>query len=1030
MAGPSDVPSSPSSATNAERLAALRRYDILDTDPEVSFDRITRLAADLLCAPIAMINFLDDRRQWTKACVCTESKEVDIETSFCIHTVALGDVLAIDDVTRDARFATNLHVTGPPHLRAYIGAPLITPDGHAIGTICALDTETRMWTEEQQRQLMDIAALVMEELNMRRELTQREHAESMLRAINENISEGIYRSTPEGTLVYVNEAMARCFGYESADALQAVSSTVLYADPAKRQEIKAYLCEKGELKHEEITFRRKDGATFIGQLSVTVVPNDDGSVRYYDGVVTDVSEQKATEEALRTSAQRWERLVNAHPEPIHVSVDGMIKYINPAGARVYGAESPDKVIGLSIYDFMANDEEYEKAEQRSQDLYKGHHPTPPREFTIRRLDGETRTVEVRSVPIEYEGKRAAQTIVRDITATRRLKEQLQVRQHQFRQLLDNAQPVVFVLDENGEFLVSEGRDLQALGLAPGEVVGQSVYEVYEDDPVICDSIDRALAGETISTIVEVNDAVFDIWYAPIQDSSGDAIGCIGMAVDITERRRAEAALREERDLLASIFNTSAAAITVLDTEGTIVKANARAEEVLGLSTSALVGRTYDAPEWEHEAVDGGSFPDEEQPFVRVMETEAPVYDVQHAITWPDGSRKVLSVNGAPIRDASDAVTGAVFIVNDITEQREQRHRLRESQLRYQTLVQHFPEGAVFLFNNDLRLVLAGGSELNTFGQQPEDIQGQRVEEVLPADILPEIEPYLQQALQGTSGTFEVGLRGEYYRVRTLPLHDEDSGLRTGMAVAQNITEDVKGEAILRQAKQDAEEASRLKSAMLANMSHEVRTPLTSIIGFAEMLRDESTDVSQQFASLILQGARRLLTTLDSVLHLSKLEAGTETLQLETTDLSVLAREIVDQEMPQARARQVTLLPMYLDGSVVVETDVGAVQRIMMNLISNALKYNRPGGTVEVRLVGGRHGVLFEVADTGIGIARTFQDQMFDAFTQESAGMSRKHEGSGLGLAIVRKLVHLIDGTIEVESTRNHGTRVTVLLPRS
>ena len=1033
MAGSPNVPppSCSSTAANEERLAALQQYDILDTDPEAAFDRIVGLVADLFQAPIAMINFLDDHRQWSKARVgISGPREADIALSFCIHTVDRKDVLAVDDVTKDSRFADNPYVTGPPHLRTYIGAPLTTSDGYAIGTICALDTEARAWTKEHERQLADFAALVMDELDMRHEVAQREHAESMLRAINENISEGIYRSTPDGTLLYVNEAMAHCFGYESANALKAVSSTELYADPARRQKLQADLRAHDNLEQEEIVFQREDGSTFIGHLSVTVVCNDDGSVRYYDGVVTDVSEQKATEEALRTSAQRWERLVNAHPEPIHVSVDGVIRYINPAGARVYGADSPDEVIGLSVYDFMADEAEHEKARQRSKEVYEDKEPTSPEEFTIRRLDGKTRTVEVRSVPIEYEGKIAAQTIVRDITAKRRLEEQLRVRQHQFRQLLDNAQPIVFVLDENGEFLISEGRDLRVLGLAPGEVVGRSVYDVVEAYPAIHDHVDRALGGETISTLVEMEDLVFDIWYAPIQDASGDVIGCIGMAVDITERRRAEAALREERDLLASIFNTSAAAITVLDTDGNIVKANTRAEEVLGLSASALVGRSYDAPEWEHEAVGGGLFPDAEQPFVQVMETEAPVYDVQHAITWPDGRRKILSINGAPIRDASGEITGAVFIVDDITEQKKQRRQLRESQLRYQTLVQHFPEGAVFLFDDDLQFILAGGSELKTFGLRSEDVQGECVSTLLPSEVLPKVRPHLQRALDDTSGMFEIDLGGAYYRVRTLPLHDDDGSLRAGMAVAQNITEDVEAEAMLRQAKHDAEEASRLKSAMLANMSHEVRTPLTSIIGFAEMLRDESSGVQQRFASLILQGGRRLLTTLDSVLHLSKLEAGTETLQVEPVDLGTLAQDIVDQERPQARGRQIALQPTYVDGPAMVETDTGAMQRIMTNLISNALKYTRPGGTVDVRIAGGRCGVLFEVADTGIGIARQFQDQMFDAFTQESAGMSREHEGSGLGLAIVRKLVALLNGTIEVESTRNHGTRVAVFVPRS
>jgi len=144
-------------------------------------------------------------------------------------------------------------------------------------------------------------------------------------------------------------------------------------------------------------------------------------------------------------------------------------------------------------------------------------------------------------------------------------------------------------------------------------------------------------------------------------------------------------LLEERNLLESIFNTSAAAITVLNADGEIVQANARAEEVLGLSPRTLEGRTYDDPRWQHETVDGEPFPNEKQPFVQVMQTEAPVYDVQLAITWPNGRRRILSVDGAPLRDDDGTVTGAVFLVDDITERKRREQALREEHDRFETL---------------------------------------------------------------------------------------------------------------------------------------------------------------------------------------------------------------------------------------------------------------------------------------------------------------------------------------------------------
>ena len=188
----------------------------------------------------------------------------------------------------------------------------------------------------------------------------------------------------------------------------------------------------------------------------------------------------------------------------------------------------------------------------------------------------------------------------------------------------------------------------------------------------------------------------------------------------------------DRDLLESIFSTSAAAITVLDTEGEIVRANARAEEVLGLSPSSVEGRSYDDPRWEHETVGGEPFPTEKQPFVRVMATEEPVYDVEHAITWPDGRRRILSVDGAPLRDDDGTVTGAVFLVDDITERKRREWALQEERDRFETLFDNLPTPVVHgVLDGEAFIV----STVNTafeevFGFRAEDVRGENVGEFI------------------------------------------------------------------------------------------------------------------------------------------------------------------------------------------------------------------------------------------------------------------------------------------------------------
>ncbi len=155
---------------------------------------------------------------------------------------------------------------------------------------------------------------------------------------------------------------------------------------------------------------------------------------------------------------------------------------------------------------------------------------------------------------------------------------------------------------------------------------------------------------------------------PILDDEGNVVQMIEYALDITERRKAKEALRRERDLIARLMDTSPISITMVNRQGEIVFANDRAEEVLGLTHDEITNRAYDTPDWRITGCNGEPFPHEDLPFQRVMATKAHVYDVRHAIEWPDGQRRLLSINGAPVLDESGEVDRVIFAIEDITEQ--------------------------------------------------------------------------------------------------------------------------------------------------------------------------------------------------------------------------------------------------------------------------------------------------------------------------------------------------------------------------
>jgi signal transduction histidine kinase len=209
------------SDSERRRREALARYDILDTPPEAIFDDVARLAADLCETPIAVVNLIGEGRQFFKAEVGLGVRETPLETSFCTHALLEEDFLLVPDTSADPRFAGNPLVTGAPHLRFYAGALLKTPDGHAIGTLCVLDTKPRALSEVQQRSLKVLAGQVMSQLDLRLALRQRDEKEGQYRTLFDSMDEGFciieFLDGPHGPLsdyvhVEANAAYARHAG--------------------------------------------------------------------------------------------------------------------------------------------------------------------------------------------------------------------------------------------------------------------------------------------------------------------------------------------------------------------------------------------------------------------------------------------------------------------------------------------------------------------------------------------------------------------------------------------------------------------------------------------------------------------------------------------------------------------------------------------------------------------------------------------------------------------------------------------------
>jgi len=267
----------------------------------------------------------------------------------------------------------------------------------------------------------------------------------------------------------------------------------------------------------------------------------------------------------------------------------------------------------------------------------------------------------------------------------------------------------------------------------------------------------------------------------------------------------------------------------------------------------------------------------------------------------------------------------------------------------------------------------------------------------------------------------------YLSVNAAPLHNSNGEIRQVVFSIGDITEQVRYEQELKTAKEEAERANELKAAFFANVTHDLRTPLSSIIGSAELLAQKAPEDLQASIDRIDRSGRRLLGTINSVLDLSKLETGAVEPDSEPIDLVDEVLGTAEIFHPQAKEQDITLDTEVTTETLPVELDPTMLHRITDNLVTNALKFTDPGGTVTLRTRVLDEAAVLEVEDTGVGIDADFLPHLFESFAREDDTSGK--EGSGLGLSITKRLTELMGGTIDVESKKGVGTTFTVRFPR-
>jgi cell cycle sensor histidine kinase DivJ len=350
-----------------------------------------------------------------------------------------------------------------------------------------------------------------------------------------------------------------------------------------------------------------------------------------------------------------------------------------------------------------------------------------------------------------------------------------------------------------------------------------------------------------------------------------------------------------------------------------------------------------------------------------------------------------------------------------------------------------------LHSADGAALLVNGNSARLFGAEPHEMLGDAFFDIIRDTDVAEVRQAIAACAQSGRErrvTFRASAKSSHQRMSGalawFELHCvpcAGTGHSSGplvLAISRDVTERIRLERQLQDARDAAESTNIAKTRFLANMSHELRTPLNAIIGFAELLQTDlvvplTPEKQREYVSLIHNSASHLLNILNDILDMSKIDAGKYEIFPEPFDLGNTVRACAAIMNGQARKKGIEIHCLDMDVPE-INADERAIKQILMNLLSNAVKFTEPGGRVEIGAERAGNQVRLRISDTGIGISAEHLASLGVPFYQADSKYDRKYEGTGLGLSVVFGLVQLHRGKVHFSSRRNAGTTVTVTLP--
>jgi two-component system sensor histidine kinase/response regulator len=918
------------------------------------------------------------------------------------------------------------------------------------------------WVSTTKMPLRDEEGVIIGTFGVSRHITELKHAEEALQQANARLDLAVRSSNmsiweqdmPDGrienshpTLINVWELL----GYEprsSPTDFGSVLANSIYPDDLERVEgkIQQLLASDGGEYENEYRVRTKGGAIRWHLGRGMVLRDPEGRPVRFIGTSTDITDRKRTEEALRERERELDSLLGHLPGLAYRAL------ADKHWTALFASKGVENLTGYPEDEFTSHRLHYDDImlrEDRSATRKTVYTALRERrmyevEHRIRDKDGSIRWIWARGHGVfAPDGSlRFIEGLNLDMTRQKEAEAALRASEQRFRVFVDHAADAFFLTTEQGRILDANQRACESLGYTRDELIGMTPFDFVPDltPAVFADRIRRLRAGETLAFELENRHKDGTIFPAEVRVKGfweGAEVFHVSLVRDVSERKRAEVALRHANDRVELAVRSSNIAIWEFDMP------DGRIET--GLST--LVNM------WELLGYDPGTsprdfssafgllvHPDDQERVGReihaLLASDGQDYENEVRVRTKDGSIRWNLVRGTVVRDAEGKPIRFIGTSADITDLKRAEAALRESEQRFRGT---FENAAVGIVHND-----SAGYFLR-FNEKYCDIVGYSREELLqmnlrdiihPADLAAFSELYASSFVCGE--TPALGWERRYLRkdgstvwVEVFASFQRDVSGRPAYAIAavQDISERKRLDAELRQAKDSAEAGNRAKDDFLANVSHEIRTPMNAIIGMTELVLDTPLDESQrQGLKTVKTAADSLLGIINDLLDFSKIEAN----KLELVPANFSLRGAVGDTLRAlaVRAHKKWLELIYQVQPEVPDAligDAGRLRQVLLNLVGNAVKFTDEGEiVVRVEVAGdlvpeGEVGLLFTVLDTGIGIPPDQQERIFRAFEQEDTSTTRKFGGTGLGLTIAARLVALMGGTITVESEPGRGS---------